>query len=214
MKRLSGVVLAVGLAMAACSSEPPTEAPPVTGSTALAARPATIKSPGGTMSVVYGGEDSPTLLLSAGFLRRSPVGEVGGASTLSWSPDSARFFVNDSGGVSGSAFRLWTVNARAQAVESAAIREAAIAEFGRRNGCEAVSGPDVATQGLGWSPDGARVYVLAGVRRRTGDCVRTGVDPIIVVVADVETGRLVEAAREDEARRRWPDLSWRPVTAP
>lgn len=161
------------------------------------------------MSVVYGGEDNPTLLLSAGFLRRSPVGEVGVASTLSWSPDSARFFVNDSGGASGSAFRLWTVSARAQAAESTAIREAAIAELGRRNGCEAVPGPDAATQGLGWSPDGGRVYVLAEVRRRTGDCAWTGVDDL-VIVADVETGRLVEAAEGDEAWRRWPTMSWGP----
>jgi len=165
------------------------------------------------MSVVYGGESDPTLLLSAGFLRRSPVGEVRAASRLSWSPDSERFFVNDSGNAAWSTFRLWTVDARAQAEETSTIREAAIAELGRRNGCASLPEPDATTRGMGWSPDGSRVYVLAQVRRQTGGCVWTGVDNV-VVAADVETGRLVEVAEGDEARRRWPTLPWGPVTGP
>lgn len=210
LRRRAG--LAALFAAAACSG-PPGGAPPVTGSSPLEARPGTIQSPNGATSVVYGGEADPTLLLSAGFLRRSPVGEVGVPSRLSWAPDSRRFFVNDSGGVAGSAFRLWTVTPRAQATESPAIRKAVVAELGRRNGCDSVPEADAATQGMGWSPDGARVYVLAEVRRQTGDCVWTGVDSI-VVIADVETGRLVEVAEEGEARRRWPTLAWEPVTAP
>lgn len=205
--------LAALLAVAACSPGEPAEAPPVTDSVPLEIRPATIQSPSGTMSVVYGGESDPTLLLSAGFLRRSPVGEVMPPSRLSWSPDSLRFFVNDSGSASWSSFRLWSVNDRAQAIESPTIREAAIAELGRLNGCDSVPEPDATTQGMGWSPDGAHVHVLAEVRRQTGDCVWTGVD-YIVVVADVETGRLVEIAEEGEARRRWPTLPWEPVTTP
>jgi len=165
------------------------------------------------MSVVYGGETDPSLLLSAGFLRRSPVGEVEVPSRLSWSPDSRRFFVNDSGSASWSAFRLWTVTPRAQATESPEIRKAAIAELGRLNGCDTVPEADAATQGMGWSPDGARVYVLAEVRRQTGGCVWTGVD-YIVVVAEVETGRLIDVAEEGAARRRWPTLLWAPVTTP
>ena len=165
------------------------------------------------MSLVYGGDEDPTLTLSAGFLRRGPVGEIRTPSRLSWSPDSRRFYVNDSGSASWSTFRLWSVNARAQAVESSVVREAAVAELGRRNGCDSVPEPDATTQGMGWSADGARVYILAEVRRQTGDCVWTGVD-YIVVVADVESGRLIEVAQEAEARRRWPTLPWGPVTAP
>ena len=185
----------------------------MTGSTPLGIRPETIRSPSGTMSVVYGGEADPTLLLSAGFLRRSEIGRVETPSRLSWSPDSQRFYVNDPGSAGWSAFRFWTLNARAEAVESPAIREAAIAELGRRNGCQSVPDGDAATSGMGWSPDGSRVYVLAGVRRQTGGCVWTGVD-YVVAVADVETGDLVETVEGDEARRRWPTLPWGPVTTP
>lgn len=213
MKALRRAGLAALVAVAACSPGSPAEAPPVTGSTLLEVRPATIRSPGGTMSVVYGGEADPELLLSAGFLRRSPVGVVEVPSRLSWSPDSRRFFVNDSGGAGWSAFRLWAVDARAQATESPAIREAAIAELGRRNGCANVPEADATTRGMGWSPDGSRVYVLTEVRRQTGDCVWTGVD-YIVAVADVETGHLIEVAQEGEARRRWPTLPWGLVTTP
>lgn len=213
MTRFRWAGLAALLAVAACSPGGPAEAPPVTDSVLLEIRAATIQSPSGTMSVVYGGESDPTLLLSAGFLRRSPVGEIMTPSRLSWSPDSRRFFVNDSGSASWSNFRLWLVNDRAQAVENATIREAAIAELGRLNGCDSVPEPDATTQGMGWSPDGSRVYVLAQVRRQTGDCVWSGVD-YVVVVADVETGRLVEIAEADEARRRWPTLPWGPVTGP
>lgn len=212
MKHRRRAGLAALVAVGACTG-PAADAPPVTASTPLESRPATIQSPSGTMSVVYGGESDPTLLLSAGFLRRSPVGTVETPSRLSWSPDSRRFFVNDSGRTGVSAFRFWTLNARAQASENAVIREAAVAELGRLNGCGAVPESDAATRGMGWSPDGARVYVLAEVRRQTGDCVWNGVD-YIVAVADVETGRLVEVAEESEARRRWPGLPWDPVTTP
>ncbi len=213
MRTPRGAGLAVCFAVAACSPAPPAEAPPVTGSTPLGIRPETIRSPSGTMSVVYGGEADPTLLLSAGFLRRSEIGRVETPSRLSWSPDSQRFYVNDPGSAGWSAFRFWTLNARAEAVESPAIREAAIAELGRRNGCQSVPDGDAATSGMGWSPDGSRVYVLAGVRRQTGGCVWTGVD-YVVAVADVETGDLVETVEGDEARRRWPTLPWGPVTTP
>lgn len=204
--------LAAMVAVAACSLNTELQTPDETGSTTLWRLPAIIPSPDGSMSLLYGGDTDPTLVLGAG-LRRGPVGEVAVPSQVSWSPNSIRFYVNDSGSASWSVFRLWSVNARVQAVESAVIREATIAELGRRNGCDSVPGPDVTTHGMGWSPDGSRVYVLAEVRRQTGDCVWKDVD-YIVVVADVETGRLVEAAEDGEARRRWPTLPWGPVTGP
>lgn len=181
----------------------------MTGSTPLGIRPGTIPSPSGAMNVIYGGEADPTLRLSAGFLRRSVVGTVETPARLSWSPDSRRFYVNDPGG----AFRLWTVNARAQAVESRTIRDAAIAELERRNGCDSVPEGEVATSGMGWSPDGSHVYVRAAVRCQTGGCLWTGVNDV-VVVSDVATGDLVETLERDPARRRWPTLSWGSVTAP
>lgn len=209
--RISAV--AAALVLAACSPDAPNEAPIVTGATLLEVRPERVSSPNGGMTLAYGGEDDPTLTLSAGFLRRSRVGEVRVTSRLSWAPDSRWFYVNDSGSASWSTFRLWSVTARAEAKETSAIRDAAIAELGRLNGCSRVPEPDATTHGMGWSHDGTRVYVLAEARRQTGDCVWRDVD-YIVVVADVETGRLIEVAQEAEARRRYPTLPWEPVTAP
>lgn len=206
-------VVAATLVLAACSPDAPKEAPIVTGSTLLEVRPERVSSPNGAMTLAYGGENDPILTLSAGFLRRSRVGEVRVTSRLSWAPDSRSFYVNDSGSASWSTFRLWSVTSRAEAKETSTIHDAAIAELGRANGCSHVPEPDATTHGMGWSTDGNRVYVLAQTRRQTGDCVWRGVE-YIVVVADVETGRLVEVAQEAEARRRYPTLPWDPVTEP
>lgn len=213
MLRWRSAVVTASLVLAACSSEASKEAPIVTGSTLLEVRPERVASPNGGMTLAYGGENDPTLTLSAGFLRRSRVGEVQVPSRLSWGPDSRWFYVNDSGSAAWSTFRLWSVTARAEAKETSSIHDAAIAELGRVNGCSYVLEPDAMTHGMGWSHDGTRVYVLAEVRRQTGDCVWRDVD-YIVVVADVETGRLIEVAQEAEARRRYPTLPWEPVTQP
>lgn len=210
-RRVSAV--AAALVLAACSPQAPKAALVVTGSALLEVRPERVSSPNGAMTLAYGGENDPILTLSAGFLRRSRVGEVKVASRLSWAPDSRSFYVNDSGSASWSTFRLWSVTSRAQAEETPVIRDAAIAELGRLNGCSHVPEPDATTHGMGWSNDGNRVYVLAQTRRQTGDCVWRGVE-YIVVVADVETGRLIEMAQGAEARRRYPTLPWDPVTAP
>lgn len=212
LRRRVGAVAAT-MVLAACSPQAPKAALIVTETALLEAPPARVPSPDGAMTLVYGGEDDPILTLSAGFLRRSPVGEVRVTSRLSWAPDSRSFYVNDSGNSDWSTFRLWSVSARAQAKESSAIHDAAIAELGRLNGCSHVPEPDATTRGMGWSGDSARVYVLAQTRRQTGDCVWRGVESI-VVVADVETGRLVEVAQDAEARRRYPTLPWNPVTEP
>ncbi|MDP3401344.1 MAG: hypothetical protein Q8R97_09510 [Brevundimonas sp.] len=212
MKRPWLAAVAAAFAVAACSNAE-VQAPAETASTTLSLSTAIIRSPDGSLSVVYGGEADPTLVLSAGFLRRSPVGEVAVPSRLSWSPNSRGFYVNDSGSASWSTFRLWSANARAQAIESTGIREEAIAELGRLNGCDSVPGADATTHGMGWSPDGSRVYVLAQSRRQTGECIWKDVD-YIVVVADVESGQVVEIEQGEEARRRWPTLPWAPVTTP
>ncbi|MGV8928996.1 MAG: hypothetical protein ACOH1E_04555 [Brevundimonas sp.] len=161
------------------------------------------------MTLIFNGADNPSLILSAGFFRRSAVGDIDGPSQTAWAPDSRSFYVNDSGSAAWSTFRLWGVNARSEAVETVTIRNAAIAELGHLNGCDNIPEPDATTTGMGWSPDGDRVYVLAEVRRQTGACVWTGVDSI-VVVADVATGRVLDVAQDAEARRRYPTLSWAP----
>lgn len=211
-----GLALILLLIVASGCTEPQETSaplPPVTDQTLLEVPPARVRSPDGSMTLIFGGEDNPRLILSAGFFRRSEVGEIHTTSRMAWAPDSRRFYVNDSGSASWSAFRLWSVNQRAEAVESFTIREAAIAELGRLNGCDSVPAEDAVTGGMGWSHDGARVYVLAEVRRQTGDCIWKGVD-YILVAADAATGRLEEVSVEADARRRYPTLPWAPVTTP
>lgn len=212
-----GRVLAAILLLTAASNcsgpQAAPDAPPVTDQTLLEVPPARMRSPDGSMTLIFGGEDNPTLILSAGFFRRGEVGVIRTTSTAAWAPDSRGFYVNDSGNAAWSTLRLWTVNARAEAVETSAVHEAAIAELGRLNGCASVPEPDATTRGMGWSPDGDRIYVLAEVRRQTGVCVWKDVS-YIVVVAEVATGRLVEVAQEGEARRLYPTLPWGAVTEP
>lgn len=211
-RALAAILLLTGASNCTETQEAPAPLP-VTDQILLEVPPARMRSPDGSMTLIFGGEDNPVLILSAGFFRRSPVGEIRTASHAAWAPDSRSFYVNDSGSASWSTFRLWTVNQRSEAVETSTIREAAIAELGRLNGCDRVPEPDATTNGMGWSPDGDRVYVLAQVRRQTGACVWTGVD-YILVVAEVATGRLLEVAQEGEARLRFPTLPWTPVTGP
>jgi hypothetical protein len=200
-------VLLSAASLAGCSDgSPAATAQPVIDGRLLEVSPANIRSPDGTMTLIFGGETDPRLLLSAGFFRRSEVGAVETPSWMAWAPDSRSFFINDSGSAAWSVFRLWTI-AGAEATESGTIRRAAIAELGRRNGCAQVPEPDATSSGLGWSSDGARVYVLAQGRRQTGDCVWRHVD-YVVAVADVRTGELIEVAAEQEARQRWPNLRW------
>lgn len=68
------------------------------------------------------------------------------------------------------------------------------------------------TAGMGWSRDGGRLYVLTEVRREIA--CRAGNVAYAVVVVELESGDVVEAAPGEEARRRWPTLPWSPVTVP
>ena len=209
--RSVAAVLLLSVAANCTGPQETSAALPVTDQTLLEVPSARMRSPDGSMTLIFGGEDNPVLTLSAGFFRRSEVGEIRTTSRAAWAPDSKSFFVNDSGSASWSTLRIWTVNQRAEAVETSNIREAAIAELGRLNGCARVPKPDATTTGMGWSPDGRRIYVLAQVRRQTGACAWAGID-YILVVAEVATGQLVEVAQEEQARRQYPTLPWAPVT--
>lgn len=211
--RVFAAILLLAAASACNGPQEKPSAPPVTDQTLLEVPPASLRSPDGSMTLLFGGEDNPVLTLSAGFFRRSEVGEIRTTSRAAWAPDSRSFYVNDSGSASWSTLRLWAVNSQSRAVEISTVREAVIAELGRLNGCESVPEPDATTAGMGWSPDGRRIYVLAEVRRRTGACAWAAVD-YILAVAEVATGRLLEVAKEDEARRLYPTLPWSPVTDP
>lgn len=125
---VAGLAL-LGLAAAGCLDAKQPEPEPVTNQVPLEVPPARVPSPNGSMALLYGGETNPSLTLSAGFLRRSPVGKVESVSYLSWAPNSERFYVNDSGSASWSRLRLWTVDARGQAVETSRVTEAAIADL-------------------------------------------------------------------------------------
>jgi hypothetical protein len=166
-----------------------------------------VQAPNDTMSVVVGGDGE--VLLSAGFLRRSDVARVDMPSYVAWAPDSKGFFINDSGSAAWSTMRLFAINPRGMARESAVVREAVIAELARLNGCASAPAPDVTTHGMAWADGGAQVYVLAQVRRQTGACVWKDVSYIVSVV-EVGTGQLLETAEGEAARTRYPSLPWAP----
>jgi hypothetical protein len=214
MIRLAPLAFAVAVLCACGEAAPKGVAPPEETAIVIAEpeRTTVVQSPSGAVSVVIEGDGQ--VLMSAGFLRRSVIARVETPSYVAWAPDSRRFFINDSGSASWSAFRLFSLDGRGAAVEFDAVRKAVVAELARRNGCAPPPGlDDVRTDGMAWAADGAQVYVLAQVRRQTGACAWRDVE-YLVAAADADSGRLLEVAVGVEARRRYPSLPWAPVTAP
>lgn len=211
MMRRIGLALLCLIAVG-CSDAKSPVADPASNQVLLEVPPARIPSPNGSMTLLYGGEGDPTLTLSAGFLRRSDVGRIESVSRMSWSPNSERFYVNDSGSASWSRLRVWNIDARARAVELPAVSNAAAAELARRNGCAKPDEAEYATTGMGWDRDGEQIYVLAEVRREV-NCKDAPVEYILALI-DARTGQILSVEQEQAARRRWPTLPWGPVTAP
>lgn len=209
--RRAGLAL-ICLIATGCSDAKAPVAERVSSGTLLEAPTASVPSPNGGMTLLYGGEANPTLTLSAGFLRRSDVGRIQPVSRMSWAPNSNRFYVNDSGSASWSRLRVWNINARAQATEVPAISQAAVTELARRNGCAQPDETEYTTHGMGWDKRGEQIYVLAQVRREV-NCKYGGVEYVITLI-DARNGDVLAVEQGAAARRRWPTLSWAPVTAP
>lgn len=197
--------------LAGCTPGPSTDAIE-TGSVLLGISPASMLSPDGTMTLLYGGETDPEVLLSGGFLQRTPIATFDPPARLSWAPDSRHFFINDSAGGEWSNVRLWSAQGGSP-VESETLRQAAIDTLARLNGCGDARTINVLTHGMGWAEGGERVLVLAEVQRAPTDCVRTEVG-YILVVADPADGKILETHVEGEARTAYPTLGWAPVTEP
>jgi hypothetical protein len=86
------------------------------------------------------------------------VGSVEAPAMMSWSPRSNAFFLNDGEG-SGqtSVFRLFRVNGR-DVVEDGRVGARAVAVYRKLKRCQSgAANPNV--WGLGWSPDGAEIYL-------------------------------------------------------
>ncbi len=82
-------------------------------------------------------------------------------ATVSWSPKSDAFFVNDGEGSGmASTLRFFRVQSGGQAVEDTTIGKKIVAAFRARNSCPP-SDADPNVWGFGWSKDGSRVYLLA-----------------------------------------------------
>lgn len=194
------------LALAACSgADPDAVAPPQPGELAVleAGVETGVLAPNSSIRLVSKGDGE--VLLSAGFFNRNEVARIGLPARASWAPDSRRLFLNDPGNAALGAVRLFDIASNGVGRERTEVHRAAVAELGRRNGCANVPEADAATSGLAWAGDGRQIYVLAEVRRQSGDCRWDRVSSI-VVVAEVESGRLLEALPADEARRRHPEL--------
>ena len=161
-------------------------------------------APDSSMRLVSKGDGE--VLLSAGFFNRNEMARVGLPARAAWAADSRRLFINDPGNAALGAVRVFDVASNGLGTERTEAHRTAVAELVRMNGCASAPEGDVATAGLAWAGDGAQLYVLAEVRRRTGDCLWDKVSSIIVVT-DIESGRLLEALPADEARRRHPGLA-------
>lgn len=147
-----------------------------------------IQAPNGSMSLAVREDDGPTLVLSAGFLRRGPVAKVVLPAEASWSPDSRRFFVNERAGL-----RLWTLDRGGATVESAVVREAATLALIRLNGCAPAASEAVETRGTAWGDDGRVVFVTARGVPGAGGCAFAKARELSIAV-EVETGRLEDAS--------------------
>jgi hypothetical protein len=167
-----------------------------------------VLAPNSSIRLVSKGDGE--VLLSAGFFNRNEMARIALPSRASWAPDSRHLFINDSGSAAWSTFRLFQISSNGVGEERPEIHRAAVAELGRLNGCASVPAPDATTNGMAWAAEGRQVYVLAQARRETGDC-RWGAVQYIVVVADVNTGRILETVQGVEARRRFPQLPWAPL---
>lgn len=199
------------LSLAACSGGGGADvaAPPQPGEMTLleSEMETAVLAPNSSMRLISKGDGE--VLISAGFFNRNGIARIQLTSEAQWAPNSEALFINDSGSAAWSTFRLFKVRSNGAAGEDSTIRQAAIAELGRLNGCASVPEPDVTTWGMAWAADGDQVYVLAQARRETGAC-RWGAVEYIIVAADVKTGRLIETVPGAEARRRFPTLPWAP----
>lgn len=147
-----------------------------------------IQAPNGSMSLAVREDGGPTLVLSAGFLRRSSVAKLVLPAEASWSPDSRRFFVNERAGL-----RLWTLDGGGAAVESVVVREAAALALLRLNECAPPASEAVETRGTAWGDDGRVVFVTVRGVPGAGGCAFANARELSVA-AEVETGRLERAA--------------------
>lgn len=196
-----------GLCLAACSGDgAAVAAPPQPGETAQLA-PGTetaVMAPNRSMRLVSKGDGE--VLISAGFLNRTVLARIELPSQAQWAPDSRRLFINAPAG----GFHLFEIGSNGADPENPTVRRAAVAELGRFSGCTRVPEPDVMTTGMAWAAEGRQVYVRVEARDETGDC-RWGAVRDILVVADVETGRLLDVTPGPEARLRFPELPWAPL---
>jgi hypothetical protein len=207
MKRVLIPSVVAVLGLAACSGDgAAVAAPPQSGErTQLAPGTETaVMAPDRSMRLVSKGDGE--VLISAGFFNRTVLARIELPSQAQWAPDSRRLFIN----APTDGFHLFEIGSNGADAENPAVRQAAVAELGRFSGCTRVPELDAMTTGMAWAAEGWQVYVRVEARGETGDC-RWGAVRDILVVADVETGRLLEVTPGPEARLRFPELPWDPL---
>jgi hypothetical protein len=129
---------------------------------------------------------------------------VEGPGIVSWSPKADAFVVNDGRG-SGetSELRVFSVSFES-VVERPNFSVTAVQAYRREKSCAAAAlDPDV--WGIGWSPDGTRLHVVAQatIHRQCGP-----VGGFLGFTMDVATGRIIQRLSESTARREFRGLLW------
>lgn len=150
-----------------------------------------LPSLGGTKTLVFepDGAGEVRVILSAGWLRREEIAAAAAPVLASWAPRSQGVFL--SGGRPG-AFRLFRTPDNGAASELTGAPGAIASAYRAQAECPA--GPEL--RGLGWSPDGRRVLVLASA---------PSCSPMVMTL-DAGDGRVLERHGADEAARRFADL--------
>lgn len=204
MKRVLIPSIATVLFLSACSGDKAAvAAPPQPGEIArlVPGTEIAVMAPDRSMRLVSKGDGE--VLISAGFLNRTVLARIELPAQAQWAPDSRRLFINAPAG----GFHLFEIGSNGAEAENPAVRRAAVAELGRFSGCTRAPDTDAMTTGMAWAAQGRQIYLRVEARVETGDC-RWGAVRDILVVADVETGRLLEVTPGPEARLRFPELPW------
>ena len=123
-------------------------------------------------------------------------------ASVSWSPTSKAFFVNDGEGSGmSSTFRLFTVKG-AKVLEDQTAEKAAVFFYRRRTHCSS-SAADPSVYSFGWGDEGTKIYLLV---QATVDEPCGPPYGFVSLVVQTTNGRILETLSEAQTKERFGSL--------